>query len=79
MAKRVFLIVLDSVGIGAMPDAGNWGDEGSHTLNAIRSHPEFSCPTLEKMGLFNIDGIGERKQEPLTKGQKSVNMKKIQQ
>lgn len=58
MAKRTFLIVLDSVGIGAMPDAGNWGDEGSNTLGSIRNHPDFSCPNLEKMGLFNIDGVG---------------------
>ena len=60
MAKRAFLIVLDSVGIGAMPDAADWGDEGSNTLAAIRNHPDFSCPNLEKMGLFAIDGIGEK-------------------
>ena len=57
MAKRAFLIVLDSVGIGEMPDAANWGDEGSNTLEAIRNHPEFSCPNLTELGLFNIDGI----------------------
>lgn len=57
MAKRAFLIVLDSVGIGAMPDAADWGDEGSHTLNTIRNHPDFSCPVLEKLGLFNIQGL----------------------
>ncbi|MBE7086543.1 MAG: phosphopentomutase [Clostridiales bacterium] len=57
MAKRAFLIVLDSVGIGAMPDAANWGDEGSHTVNAIKTHPEFSCPNLTEMGLFNIQGM----------------------
>ena len=59
MAKRAFLIVLDSVGIGAMPDAHEWGDEGSNTLAAIRKHPDFSCPNLEKFGLFAVDGIGE--------------------
>ena len=60
MAKRAFLIVLDSVGIGEMPDAKNWGDEGSNTIGAIRNHPDFHCPNLEKMGLFAIDGIGEK-------------------
>ena len=60
MAKRAFLIVLDSVGIGAMPDAANWGDEGSNTLQAIRNHPDFSCPNLTEMGLFSIDGIEEK-------------------
>lgn len=59
MAKRAFLIVLDSVGIGEMPDAAKWGDEGSNTLASIRKHPDFHCPNLEKMGLFAIDGIGE--------------------
>ena len=58
MAKRVFLIVLDSVGIGEMPDAAKWGDEGSNTLGAIRTQPEFECPTLTRMGLFNIEGVG---------------------
>ncbi len=57
MAKRVFLIVLDSVGIGALPDANLWQDEGSNTLQAIRNHPAFSCPTLTELGLFSIDGI----------------------
>ena len=66
MAKRVFLIVLDSMGIGAMPDASNWGDQGSNTLGAIRVHPDFYCPNLEKMGLFNIDGIGEKSVSPRT-------------
>ena len=58
MSTRVFLIVLDSVGIGAMPDAFEWGDEGSHTLNAIRNHENFDCPNLKKLGLFHIDGVG---------------------
>ena len=58
MAKRVFLIVLDSVGIGEMPDAHIWGDEGSNTVGAIRRHPDFSCPNLEKLGFFNIDTVG---------------------
>ena len=60
MKKRVFLIVLDSVGIGEMPDAADWGDEGSNTIKAIRNHPEFSCPNLTEMGLFSIDGIDEK-------------------
>ncbi len=55
--KRVFLIVLDSFGIGEMPDAGEYGDAGSNTLRAIRSSPLFSVPTLAKLGLFHIRGI----------------------
>ena len=49
---------MDSVGIGEMPDASKWNDKGSNTLGVIRSHPLFSCPTLSKMGLFHIDGVG---------------------
>ncbi len=60
MAKRAFLIVLDSVGIGEMPDAAEWQDEGSNTLRAIRKHPDFSCPNLTEMGLFSMDGIEEK-------------------
>ena len=65
MAKRVFLIVLDSLGIGAMPDAGHWGDEGSNTLAAIRRSPAFDCPNLERLGLLHIDGVGGGKGTPL--------------
>ena len=57
MIKRVFLIVLDSVGIGELPDAANFGDAGSNTLGAIRNHPNFHCPNLEALGLFNIEGV----------------------
>ena len=57
MGKRVFLIVLDSMGIGEMPDAANFGDAGSNTLASIQNHPEFSCPLLRSMGLFSIDGV----------------------
>lgn len=55
--KRVFLIVLDSFGIGELPDAASYGDEGSDTLSAIRRHPAFSAPNLARLGLFHIDGV----------------------
>lgn len=58
MAKRFFLIVLDSFGVGELPDAYKWHDEGSNTLGAIRNHPNFNCPELKEFGLFNIDGVG---------------------
>ena len=65
MSKRVFLIVLDSMGIGEMPDAAEWLDEGSNTLASIRNHPAFNCPNLEKLGLFAIDGVGGNTAEPV--------------
>ncbi len=57
MAKRVFLIVLDSFGIGEMPDSADFGDAGSNTLAAVASSPLFSAKNLRKAGLFNIDGV----------------------
>lgn len=55
--KRVFLIVLDSVGIGELPDAKNYGDEGSNTIKACCTQPGFNIPNLKNAGLFNIDGV----------------------
>lgn len=56
MADRVFLIVLDSVGIGEMPDAKDYGDEGSNTLKACFNTGNLNVPNMKKMGLFNITG-----------------------
>ncbi len=57
MSKRVFLIVLDSLGIGGAPDAAAFGDEGSDTLASIAADPAFDCPNLRRLGLFNITGV----------------------
>ncbi len=57
MSKRVFLIVLDSFGIGELPDAADFGDAGANTLRSVSSSPKFSVPLLKKMGFFNIDGV----------------------
>ena len=55
--KRVFLIVLDSFGIGEMPDSASFGDEGSNTLAAISRSEFFKAENLKQLGLFNIDGV----------------------
>ena len=55
--KRVFVIVLDSLGIGEMPDAHIYNDEGSDTLNSLYKSGKLNIPCLSSMGLFNIDGI----------------------
>ena len=57
MIKRVFLIVLDSLGIGEMPDAERFGDRGANTLKRISHSPEFKVDNLIRLGLGNIDGI----------------------
>ena len=56
--SRVILIVLDSVGIGALPDAHMYNDEGSNTLGNIAKHyPDLSIPNLIRLGIGNIDGF----------------------
>lgn len=66
--KRVFLIVLDSVGIGEMPDAAAYGDAGTNTLKAAASSPFFHLPNLAGLGLFNLDGIDWHEDEPVLSG-----------
>ncbi len=67
MAKRVFLIVLDSFGIGAEPDTDQFGDVCTNTLGAIAHDPHFKGDTLRKLGLFNIEGVtcGEKCASPI--------------
>lgn len=57
MGKRVFLIVLDSFGIGEMPDSADYGDAGSNTLGAIANNKNFNMPNMANLGFFNIDGV----------------------
>lgn len=56
-AKRVFLTVLDSFGIGAEPDAHLFGDEGANTLASIAASGVLDIPNLTAMGIGNIDGV----------------------
>ena len=55
--KRIFLIVLDSFGIGAMPDAEKFGDVNVNTLASCASSPKLNIPTMISAGLGNIDGV----------------------
>ena len=57
MKKRVFLIVLDSCGIGEEPDAEAFGDVGSNTLKSCSTSEYFNMPNMKRLGLFNIDGV----------------------
>ena len=63
--KRVFLIVLDSLGVGEMPDAAAFGDKDCNTLKRISASPEFCIDNLIKMGLGNIDGVNFLKKAEL--------------
>lgn len=55
--KRVFLIVLDSVGAGFLPDAASFGDEGANTLKTVSASPFFKADNMRFLGLGNIDGL----------------------
>ena len=57
MIDRVFLIVLDSFGIGSMPDAAAYGDAGADTLRSILRSEKLRIDNLKKLGLCNIDGL----------------------
>ena len=65
--RRVFLIVLDSFGIGYEPDAKEFGDVGANTLASISKSDSFKVPNMKSLGLFNIDGVtvGEDVTTPL--------------
>ena len=55
--KRIFLIVLDSFGIGAMPDSESFGDVGVNTLRSCTESAYLNIPNLIAAGLGNIDGV----------------------
>lgn len=55
--KRVFVIVLDSFGVGELPDAANYKDSGSNTLAACFATGKLHLPNMQKMGLYQIDGV----------------------
>lgn len=53
--KRIFTIVIDSLGVGAMPDAGDYGDAGTDTLGHISQAADaFHIPNLQKLGIANL-------------------------
>ncbi|MBR5229068.1 MAG: phosphopentomutase [Firmicutes bacterium] len=56
--KRAVLVVMDSLGVGAMPDAAEYGDAGSSTINHIvEKLPEINIPNLINLGFGNIEGV----------------------
>lgn len=55
--QRVYLIILDSFGIGHAPDAADFGDEGANTLYTITHSKEYDTPNMRKLGLSCIDGV----------------------
>ena len=64
---RIFLLVLDSFGVGESPDAHAYGDAGSHTYNSVTNNKHCKIPTLTKLGLTNIDGLVSKTNNYLAK------------
>ena len=56
--KRVFLIVLDSLGAGELPDAAQFGDRGAHTLRSLSRSEKLYIPNLRRLGIGHIEGLG---------------------
>ena len=68
MINRFIIMVLDGFGIGELPDAGIYGDEGSNTLYGIYKSRKLNIPNLKRLGLYNIDGVPIMEKEENTIG-----------
>ena len=60
--KRVFIIVLDSFGIGQMPDSAGFGDVGVNTLRSCATSSKLQIPNMIRAGLGNIEGVADQAQ-----------------
>lgn len=75
--KRVILIVLDSLGVGALPDAEKFGDKGSHTLDHVwKANEKLNIPNLKRLGFGNIEGVKELGKEEKVIGAFGRSMEK---
>ena len=69
MAERIVMIVLDSFGVGALPDAAAYGDEGSNTyFNILKTHPQLQLKNMNQIGLNHIVGVRQSDTLPATIG-----------
>lgn len=57
MINRAIVIVLDSFGVGELPDAKDYRDQGSNTLRGIYNNTDLKLPNMKKLGLYNIQDI----------------------
>ena len=76
--KRVFLIVLDSFGIGEAPDAADFGDKGANTLRSAYESGKLNIPNMISFGLGNIDGVFsiDKAENPLAKYARAKELSK---
>lgn len=68
MIDRAIIIVLDSFGVGEAPDAGEYGDIGSNTLEGIYYNSNLNIPNMKKLGLYNIQGLTIKEKEKIPIG-----------
>ncbi len=80
MFKRIFLIVLDSVGVGEATDAAEFGDKGANTLGHIIEGKNYNLDILENLGMLNLVGKNEEKTyayymkgKPISLGKDTLN------
>ena len=65
--KKSIIVILDGFGVGEAPDASEYGDVGSNTLEGIYNNYTLSVPNLKKLGLYNIQGLNiSEKEENIT-------------
>ena len=75
--KRAILIVLDSLGVGELPDAEKFGDKGSHTLDHVwAANDGLNIPHLKKLGFGNIEGVNNLGKEENLIGSYGKSMEK---
>ena len=75
--KRVFLIVLDSFGIGEMEDAASYGDVDVNTIRSVAASPFFHVPNMRELGLFDIQGVTVGK--PMGPGKHKASVARVRE
>lgn len=65
MIDRAIIIVLDSFGVGEAPDAAEYGDVGSNTLEGIYYNTTLNIPNMKKLGLYNIQGLSIKEKKKI--------------
>src|SRR5258707_9339169 len=72
--SRAIVIVMDSVGIGELPDASAYGDEGSNTVGNIAKRIPLKVPTLRRLGLDRLVQLGPHDPEETAENAKTAKM-----
>ena len=63
MINRAIVIVLDGFGVGELPDAKKYGDQGANTLRGIYNNTKLNLPNMKKLGLYNIEQMDVKEEK----------------